>query len=112
MRGDGAWKRPLDRRPFLAPLRLWKVQDQCFPGQSSGHIQRECIRCTDDLMCNSCKHTEVASDACVSRQISHLADTRPDMDKDQRIAVAISKCEVTNKDETWRLYKKFEHFKD
>lgn len=75
-----------------------------------GNLQRECIRCTDEVKCNSCKHTEVASDACVSRQISHLADTRPDMGKDQRIAVAISKCEVTNKDEAWRLYKKFENY--
>ena len=34
----------------------------------------------------------MAADSCVSNKISHLADSRPEMDQDQRIAVAMSEC--------------------
>ncbi len=74
--------------------------------------QRECNECTDFEACDTCKHHE-QSDACVSGQISHLTKTRPDMDKDQKIAVAISKCkESVSVNEAWRLFKKFEFYKD
>lgn len=73
--------------------------------------QRICNECTDFEACSTCKHNE-QSDACVSSQISHLTKTRPDMDRDQKIAVAISKCESVSKEEAWRLYKKFELYKD
>lgn len=39
----------------------------------------------------------ISASTCVSEKISHLSDSRPDMDSDQRIAVAFSECGESSK---------------
>lgn len=39
----------------------------------------------------------LSASSCVSNKISHLSDSRPDMDQDQRIAVAFSECGESGK---------------
>ncbi len=74
-----------------------------------GNLQRECIRCTDELKCNSCKHSE--GDACMEKCLKAKKDSGIKIN-DQAIAICLSECGQSDKQESWRLYKKFEYLKD
>ena len=72
--------------------------------------QRECSECTDFEACSSCKHRG-ENDTCVKNCLSAKKDKGVKID-DQAIAICLSECGKSDKKEAWRLFKKFELYKD
>lgn len=72
--------------------------------------QRKCIKCTEFEACDSCKH-KGENDSCVEKCISVKKKNGITIN-DEILAQCVSKCGKTSKDEAWRLYRKFELYKD
>lgn len=67
--------------------------------------QRTCKACTDFEACHTCKHTVEQGDDCVSKWIKRLTDEGKFTDRDQIIAIALSKCGLSkNQAEAWWWY--------
>lgn len=70
--------------------------------------QRECAECTDFTACHTCKHKTEQNDSCMENAIKEITKAHPDWERDQVLAVAISKCKVNNsKAEAWGWHKRF-----
>lgn len=64
--------------------------------------QRTCKECTDYEPCHTCKHKTEQGDDCMSDHIAEIKKAHPDMDRDQVIAIALSKCNLNeNEESTW-----------
>ncbi len=73
------------------------------------NAQRTCLECTDFEACHTCKHKVEAGDDCMSGHMKEIKSAHPDMDRDQVIAIALSKCGMTESVEsTWWWYNRFE----
>ena len=67
--------------------------------------QRTCKECTDFEACHTCKHTTEAGDDCMSKHVKEIKASHPDWERDQVIAVALSKCGLSkNQESTWWWY--------
>lgn len=91
---------------MLAPNQfkaLWNVNkiSECIISND----QRTCKDCTDFEACHTCKHTVEQGDDCVSNAIKEITRENPNMDRDQVIAIALSKCgKSRNPTEAWWWY--------
>lgn len=71
--------------------------------------QRTCKECTDFEACHTCKHTVEQGDDCMANAIRELQKSKPGMDRDQMIAIALSKCNLSrSKAEAWWWYHRAE----
>lgn len=69
--------------------------------------QRTCVECTDFEPCHSCRHKTEQGDDCMSGHIKEIKSAHPDMDKDQVIAIALDKCNLSkNSSEAWYWYRR------
>jgi len=67
--------------------------------------QRVCLECSDFVPCHSCQHKVEAGDDCMSDKIREVKAAHPDMDRDQVIAIALSKCGLSrNSESAWWWY--------
>ena len=67
--------------------------------------QRTCLECTDFEPCHTCKHATEQGDDCVGDAIRELQREKPNMKKDQMIAIALNKCGLSrNTTEAWWWY--------
>lgn len=75
--------------------------------------QRECSECTDFEACSSCRHNDEGgkNDGCVRDCLSAKKARGVKID-DQAIAICLSECGKSDKKEAWRLFEKFEAYKD
>jgi len=62
--------------------------------------QRTCKECTDFEPCHTCKHKTEQGDDCMSDHITEIKKAHPDMDRDQVIAIALSKCNLNENEES------------
>ncbi len=69
------------------------------------NAQRTCLECTDSSPCHTCKHKVEAGDDCMSDHIKEIKGAHPDMDRDQVMAIALSKCGLSESVESaWWWY--------
>lgn len=67
--------------------------------------QRTCLECTDYEVCHTCKHNTVKGEDCMSDNIKEITTAHPDWERDQIIAVALKKCDLSNQPESaWWWY--------
>ncbi len=72
--------------------------------------QRMCKECTDSVKCHKCTHLKEAED-CVEACLRAKKTVGKKID-DQAIAICMSECGKSNKEETWRIFKKYEFWKE
>ena len=68
--------------------------------------QRTCKECTDFEPCHTCKHQVEQGDDCVADAIRELNREKPNMSRDQKIAIALKKCGKSNEKEAWWWYRR------
>jgi len=69
--------------------------------------QRTCSECTDFEPCHTCKHTTEQGDDCISKNIREIKRENPQMKMDQVIAIAFSKCGLSeNSESAWWWYRR------
>ena len=68
--------------------------------------QRTCKECTDYTPCHTCKHQVEQGDDCVADAIRELNREKPNMSRDQKIAIALKKCGKSNQKEAWWWYRR------
>lgn len=70
--------------------------------------QRECKGCTDFIQCTKCEH-KVNREDCMADVIKEIKSAHPDWEQKQVIAVALSKCGKSKK-EQWVLYEQYKDY--